>query len=212
MVFISMSVNEDILPRFKVIRQQIRKYKDIPVNELSMCHAQSIIQELSAMNIHDYTDELSLRISCGCNLSKLIFKALQDKTQQKVRRSEFATAVKRRDYSICWLSGFTLGTEAAHIFPFTSCISDKQRYDINNGICLDPRVHKLWDTGYLICVPDDETRTVKFQVADMDNIIQKTEIENMIPQLASHENMIVSTEMFGYFKIRFQTDLANSLT
>ncbi len=203
-----MSFAEETPSIFKVIREQIRKYKNIPANQLSMFHAQTVIHELSAMDIHDYTDELSLRISCGCNLSKLIFNALQETTQQKVRRAEFATAVKRRDNSMCWLTGFTLGTEAAHILPFASCMTDKQRYDANNGICLDSRVHKLWDSKYIICVPDDKTMTIKFRVRDMDNIDQKTKIENMIPQLSSHENLIVNAEMFEYFKIRFQLDMA----
>lgn len=39
--------------------------------------------------------------------------------------------------------------EACHIKPFNKCVSDEEKYDINNGLILTPTYHLLFDLGFI---------------------------------------------------------------
>jgi len=194
---------------FKVIRSVIREYRHIPENELSAGHAHEIIAKLSHLGYVDYTDELNLRSVNGCMVSKLVLQELEKTAQCKARRAGFAEAVKRRDNFTCWLTGFTLQTEAAHIVPFACCITDTMKYDMSNGICLDSRVHGLWDSGQIICIPNVMGKTIRFEIlneADRDELIK------MVPEFANPVNIpVMDCEMLDYFCEKYRLDNTKSI-
>ncbi len=207
MVSIEVATNNNT--DFSVIRSVIRKYRHIPTNELSAGHAHEIISTLSQLGCVEYTNELSLRSTSGCNVSKLVLQELNRSALCKIRRAEFAKQVKERDYFTCWLTGFTLQTEAAHIIPFSCCITDTLKYDMNNGICLDSRVHGLWDSGQIICIPDIMGKTIRFEI---QNESDRDELIKMVPELASPVNIqVMDCEMLGYFCERYRLDNAKSI-
>lgn len=194
---------------FSVIRSVIRKYRHIPTNKLSTRHAHEIISTLSRLGYVDYADKLSLRSVNGCNVSKLVLQELNMSALCKARRAGFAEAVKRRDNFTCWLTGFTLQTEAAHIIPFSCCITDTLKYDMNNGICLDSRVHGLWDSGQIICIPDIMRKTIQFEI---QNESDRDELIKMVPELANPVSVpVMDCEMLGYFCERYRLDNAKSI-
>lgn len=182
----------------------ISKYKHIPDNLLSPVHAAEIITQLSQQGVTEYVNLLNVLCTSGCNISKLVLTELENSVTCKARRSEFAREVKRRDNSTCWVTGFTLQTEAAHIIPFATCIIDTMKYDVNNGICLDRRVHGLWDAGEIICVPDLTEKTIRFEIRNEHN---RDELIKMVPELANMSQLpVTSGEMLDYFKARYYID------
>jgi hypothetical protein len=102
-----------------------------------------------------------------------------------------------------------LQTEAAHIVPFACCITDTMKYDMSNGICLDSRVHGLWDSGQIICIPNVMGKTIRFEIlneADRDELIK------MVPELANSDRIpVMDCEMLDYFCEKYRLDNTKSI-
>ncbi len=80
---------------------------------------------------------------------------------------------------------------------------------MNNGICLDSRVHGLWDSGQIICIPDIMGKTIRFEI---QNESDRDELIKMVPELAIPVNIqVMDCEMLGYFCERYRLDNAKSI-
>ena len=200
--------NEDTdIPRFQMIKQVFKRWRGMPEDEL--CDfTPEILRELQAVcGGADITTELALRMNAGCQISRVVLDALNRTAEHTARNRKFADAVNRRDGGRCQLTSFRAYTEAAHILDFALCMNDIERYDINNGWCLDVKIHRLWDSGQILAVPDWDRQTIRFEIADWvpDNI--RTELI-LIPELAKPHGIQVPVEMLEYFTRRFELDCA----
>lgn len=194
-------------PNFAGIKQVFKHWRHIPVNELEN-HSQQILSELRTVcgRTVDITAELVLLANAGCPISQVVLDALTRTSLHIARDHKFKMAVQARDAGVCQLTGLMACVEAAHILDFALCQTDTERYDINNGLCLDVKIHRLWDSGRITAVPDCDTRSIRFQIADwLANHHVRTELM-LIPELAVPRPIPVSESMLYYFIRRFELD------
>jgi hypothetical protein len=196
----------NLVPCFAQIRDVFRAYRQIPTEELSEFGPQ-IIRELRATGCVDYTQELVARVEImDCPISKVVLDTLTRTAEHTARNQKFADMVKARDSGRCQLTGQRANTEAAHILDFARCSNDFARYDINNGLCLDTRIHKHWDTGLIRCVPDWDTMTIRFEIAEGISQDIRDEILTRDPEFANLPSIPVNEEMMVYIQERFELD------
>jgi len=196
------------VPCFAQIREVFRAYKEKSQEELPEFGPQ-IIRALRAAGCVDYTQELVARVEImNCPISKVVLDTLTRTAEHTARNHKFADMVKERDSGRCQLTGQRANTEAAHIVDFARCSNDFARYDINNGLCLDTRIHKHWDTGLIRCVPDWDTMTIRFEIAERISQEIRDEILTRDPELANPPVIPVNEEMMEYVQERFELDCA----
>jgi predicted restriction endonuclease len=89
------------------------------------------------------------------------YKDLEESTQLQVCRNddEFKKAVKDR-YKTCIICDIydchKSSYQVAHIFDFSKCETELEKYDVNNGILLCSNMHKYFDDSLLKFVVDGE--------------------------------------------------------
>jgi hypothetical protein len=193
------------------IKPVLAKWWHAPEDELKT-NKQQIIQELINIcgqpDLGNITCFLAGRALVGCRLSVFILDELTATAEKTVRHGQFAKEVKARDGGRCRLTNTKLDTEAAHILDFALCRTDYERYDINNGICLDGAVHRHWDKGRIICVPDCDSLTARFQISEFAGL-DSEDREKVLYDLKSPSGIInipVSEEMLWYISQRYDID------
>jgi hypothetical protein len=196
-------------PNFAGIIQVFKRWQHIPTDELEN-HNQQILTELRLVCGAgvDITTELVLLSNAGCQISRTVLDALTRTSEHVARDNKFKSAVLARDGECCRVSGLIAYVEAAHIMDFALCKSDTERYDINNGLCLDVKIHCLWDSGRIVAIPDLDTHSVRFEIAEwLANPLIRAELM-LIPKLANPQPISVSEPMLDYFTRRFELDCA----
>jgi predicted restriction endonuclease len=94
------------------------------------------------------------------DLFEIEFKYSDDLQTQVCRNDdEFKKAVKDR-YKTCIICDIyechKSSYQVAHIFDFSKCKTEEEKYDVNNGILLCSNMHKYFDNLLLKFVVDDE--------------------------------------------------------
>lgn len=95
----------------------------------------------------------------------------------KQRRTDetFKKEIRKRENNKCQVSGYYdtfKNFECAHIYEFSECNNDYEKYDMTNGLLLRTDIHRAWDAGYLIIEYNLESRKIFFRV---DNSIKLSE-------------------------------------
>lgn len=142
----------------------------------------------------------------------LTLKALtQTKTREQIiRYADFGKQIRTRDIC-CRLTGMggllTRRCEAAHILDFALCDTEAEKYDLDNGILLFDGIHKSWDAGYLIAIPDPTKNRVEFSIRDGLELSADDILQNLpeFTRIRTLEN--ISPGMMHYFTARYQIDL-----
>ena len=142
----------------------------------------------------------------------LTLKAMtQTKTrEQTIRSADFGKQIRTRDKS-CRLTGMggllTRRCEAAHILDFALCDTEAEKYDLDNGILLFDGIHKSWDAGYLIAIPDPRQNRVEFSIREGLEISAADILLNIpeFTRIRTLEN--ISHGMMRYFIARYQIDI-----
>lgn len=195
------------------IKPVLAKWWNMSANNL-IENSRQIIQELTIccggqQNLDYITDFLTARTHNGCKLSKIILNELTlTTTAHKVRKTQFAQQVNARDGWKCVLTGNHVGIQAAHILDFAECLTDTERYDSNNGLTLDMKIHYFWDTGLIICVPDCDTNTARFQISEINTLSSEThtEIQYALKSTKDAISIPMSDEMSAYIIMRYNLD------
>ena len=196
------------------IKPVLAKWWRAPEEDIKT-NIQQIIQELAMIcggqqNIGNITVFLAGRALSGCKLSKFILDDLTDTAEKTVRHGRFAKEVKARDGGRCVLTGNRMGIQAAHILDFALCMTDAERYDINNGLTLDMKIHHFWDTGLIICEPDCDTNTARFRISKFMGLDSedRAEIQYALKSATSdcEVSIPVSEEMMVYISKRYEID------
>lgn len=151
----------------------------------------------------------------GSNSNEIVYMTLQSLTkiktrEQTVRSSNFRKEIMNRD-KCCRVTGMggllTRRCESAHIVDFALCDTEFEKYDPNNGIFLFDGIHKSWDAGYLIAIPDISSNTVKFSIREDINLSYDDICQN-IPEITKIKVLTnVSSQMMHYFNIRYNIDI-----
>lgn len=203
----------DMTITYADIKPVLAKWWRAPEEELKI-NKHQIIQELANVcgqqNLGNITVFLAGRALSGCQLSKFILDELTNTAEKTVRHGRFAEEVKARDGGRCRLTGNRKGIQAAHILDFALCITDAERYDINNGLTLDMKIHYFWDTGLIICEPDCDTNTARFRISEFAELDSedRAEIQYVLKSATSdcEVSIPVSDEMMVYISERYEID------
>ena len=83
------------------------------------------------------------------------------KEREKRKDDKFRKDVKQRYNNECVITGTDIPCQVCHIIPFSEC-SEKEKYDVNNGIVLRDDIHTLFDHNELKINPD----TLKIELSD----------------------------------------------
>jgi len=103
-------------------------------------------------------------------------KLLQKKNISKYRpgQRQFREKLIKKFDSKCALLGINSKLcDAAHIFPYSECKKNNDKYNVNNGILLSATLHKAYDRNYFII--DEKTCQIKILY---DNL-KKDSIEDL---------------------------------
>lgn len=123
------------------------------------------------------------------NLSEL---ELKDK---RLHQIEFRDEIINK-YHCCIISGLPSSMcEACHIIPYCES-TDKQKYDINNGLLLEAGIHKLFDAHLISIDPTD--KCVKISPLIMIDTKYKC-----IHQFNNKKINVLSEETLRYLKSHF---------
>ena len=96
----------------------------------------------------------------------LNYDYLTKEERQKRKDDKFRENVKIRYNNECIISGTDLPCQVCHIVPFNKC-SEKEKYDVNNGIILRDDIHTLFDSNEIKIDPD--SLTIKISDNIMNN-------------------------------------------
>ena len=91
---------------------------------------------------------------------------LTKEERQKRKDDKFRENVKIRYNNECIISGTDMPCQVCHIVPFNKC-SEKEKYDVNNGIILRDDIHTLFDSNEIKIDPD--SLTIKISDNIMNN-------------------------------------------
>ena len=81
--------------------------------------------------------------------------------REKRKDAEFKKRVNERYNNECIISGTDMPCQVCHIKPFKDC-SEREKYDVNNGIILRDDIHTLFDKKEIQINPD----TLMIKVSD----------------------------------------------
>jgi len=101
--------------------------------------------------------------------SKIINKSKIGRNRKGQRK--FREKLIKKFDSKCALLGIDSKLcDAAHIFPYSECKNNKEKYDVNNGILLSATLHKAYDRNYFLI--DENTCKIKILYDNLkkDNI------------------------------------------
>lgn len=94
---------------------------------------------------------LILEIEFDIEITDSIKKELKNKRDDK----EFRKSVKERYNDKCIITGYDVAIcDVAHIKEFSKCLTNNEKYDINNGILLCKNMHTLFDKYYFSINPE----------------------------------------------------------
>ena len=128
------------------------------------------INELQNKTYCEMYDILSIQYSI--NKVKFVmydlyeYDYLTKEERQKRKDDKFRENVKIRYNNECIISGTDMPCQVCHIVPFNKC-SEKEKYDVNNGIILRDDIHTLFDSNEIKIDPD--SLTIKISDNIMNN-------------------------------------------
>ena len=152
---------------------------------------QSLTDIINYLLINHTIEDIEIILQVEFNIE------VEDKCKKESEYSrqdeEFKKAVKTRYNNKCIITGHDIvKCDVAHIIEFSKCLTQYEKYDVNNGLLLSTEMHRLFDKYYFSIKPDtlmieiDKTKKGINNVGLLEYDNKKLDIDDNSRKYLSH--------------------------